>query len=398
MHFQKSNNIKLLLCSLISINLFANEFSLNNQEILSDTRKKSIDLSQEKANEDSEKLKKDWVNPITYNYTKNFGEEYKNEKSVISIDQPIFRSGGIYEAIKYANSTQKYANLEISQQRKELIYTATNHLFLIKKTDLNIQKAKLSLMNAKIDVTRKKEQVLNGFLDSSYLDNALLTQNEAKHSLVDLKYQKQELINNFNNISSKDYTNFSLPTLKIFNEKEYLDNNIEIKKAQADIEKKDHFKGVTQANYLPSLSAFYTYTNNHFKDGISSLDDNSQTYGLRVTVPFDIRTFNDIESKKLDYLKSKVDLQNKITDEKTYFKSKLEKISMLDDRINITKEDLNIYDSILSIIYEEKEAQLKTQSDLDTLQNSQKIKVIDLKTYEIDKQIELLSVYTKLHN
>lgn len=398
MHFQKSTNIKVLLCSLLSLNLFASEFSLNNQEILSDTRKKSIDLSQEKVNEDSKKLKKDWINPITYKYTKNFGEEYKNEKSVISIDQPIFRSGGIYEAIKYADSTQKYANLEISQQRKDLIYTATNYLFLIKKTDLNIQKAQLSLMNAKIDVTRKKEQVLNGFLDSSYLDNALLTQNEAKHSLVDLKYQKQELINNFNNIASKDYTKFSLPTLKMFNEKDYLSNNIEIKKAQADIENKDHIKGLTTANYLPSLSAFYTYTNNHFKDGISSLDDNSQTYGLRVTVPLDIRTFNDIESKKLDYLKSKVALENKITDEKTFFKSKLEKISMIDDRINITKEDLNIYDSILSIIYEEKEAQLKTQSDLDTLQNSQKIKAIDLKTYELDKQIELLSVYTKLHN
>ncbi|MGB1227608.1 MAG: TolC family protein [Poseidonibacter sp.] len=396
MHFQKSNNIKLLLCSLISLNLFANEFSLNNEEILSDTRKKSFDLTQEKANEDSAKLKKDWINPITYNYTKNFGEEYKNEKSVISIDQPIFRSGGIYEAIKYANSTQKYADLEISQERKTLIHTATNYLFLIKKTDLNIQKAQLSLMNAKIDVNRKKEQVLNGFLDSSYLDDALLTQNSAKHTLVDLKYQKQELINNFHNIASKNYTEFSLPTLKMFSEKDYLDNNIEIKKAQANINKKDNFKGVTAANYLPSLNAFYTYTDNHFKDG-QSLSENTQVYGLRLTIPFDIRTFNDIESKKLDYLKSKVDLQNKITDEKTFFKSKLEKINMIEDRITITKEDLNIYDSILSIINEEKEAQLKTQSDLDTLQNSQKIKVIDLKTYEIDKQIELLSVYTKLH-
>lgn len=396
MHFQKSNNIKLLLCSLISLNLFANEFSLNNEEILSDTRKKSFDLTQEKANEDSAKLKKDWINPITYNYTKNFGEEYKNEKSVISIDQPIFRSGGIYEAIKYANSTQKYADLEISQERKTLIHTATNYLFLIKKTDLNIQKAQLSLMNAKIDVNRKKEQVLNGFLDSSYLDDALLTQNSAKHTLVDLKYQKQELMNNFHNIASKNYTEFSLPTLKMFSEKDYLDNNIEIKKAEANIDKKDNFKGVTAANYLPSLNAFYTYTDNHFKDG-QSLSENTQVYGLRLTIPFDIRTFNDIESKKLDYLKSKVDLQNKITDEKTFFKSKLEKINMIEDRITITKEDLNIYDSILSIINEEKEAQLKTQSDLDTLQNSQKIKVIDLKTYEIDKQIELLSVYTKLH-
>jgi outer membrane protein TolC len=396
MHFQKSTNIKLLLCSLISFNLFANEFSLK-EDILSDTRQKSFDLTQKKANEDSAKLKKDWINPITYQYTKNLGEEYKNEKSVISINQPIFQSGGIYQAIKYADSTHNYSNLEISQQRKNLIQTATNYLFLIKKTDLNIQKSKLSLLNAKIDVNRKKEQVLNGFLDSSFLDNALLALNSSKHTLVDLKYQKQELINNFHNISSKKYTNFTLPTLKIFNEKEYLENNIEIKKAKADITIKDNFSFITTAKYLPSVNAFYTYTNNHFTDGKSGLNNNTQNYGVTVTVPFDTRTFNDIESKKIDYLKSKLDLQNKITDEKTFFKSKLEKINMIEDRINITKEDLAVYDSILSIIYEEKEAQLKTQSDLDTLQNSQKIKSLDLKTFEIDKQIELLSVYAKLH-
>ena len=38
-----------------------------------------------------------------------------------------------------------------------------------------------------------------------------------------------------------------------------------------------------------------------------------------VTVPFDSRTFNDI----IDYLKSKLNLENSIDDEKTFFKSKL---------------------------------------------------------------------------
>lgn len=57
---------------------------------------------------------------------------------------------------------------------------------------------------------------------------------------------------------------------------------------------------------------------------------------------------------------------------KKLFKIKLEKISMLDERLQITKDDLEVYDSILKIINEEKNAQIKTQSDLDTLQNSQK--------------------------
>lgn len=397
MHLIKSNKVKLLLGSLIISSLYAQNI-LDNDSILSEPRKKSFNLSEDQAKEESAKLKKDWINPITYQYTKNLGEEYETGKSVISINQPIFQSGGIYQAIKYANSTYKYASLEIEQQRKELIKQAVNLLFQIEKTNLNIQKAKYTLENAKIDVNRKKEQVLNGFLDASYLDDALLTLNSTKHNLVDLKYTKQDLINSFDSISSKPYTEFEIPTFKIFSQKEFLQNNIEIKKAEADITKKGNYSYMTMAKYLPSLSAYYTYSKYHETDNNPSYSkENTQTYGLTLTVPFDTRTFNDIESKKIDYLKSKLSLENTVTDEKTFFKTSLDKISMLDERLQITNEDLEVYNSILKIINEEKQAELKTQSDLDTLQNSQKIKSIDLKIYQLDKQITLLDMYVKLH-
>jgi len=396
MHLIKSKKVKLLLCSLICVNTYAQNI-LDDDSILSDPRKKSIELSKEQIKEDSSKLKKDWINPITYQYTKNLGEDYNTSRSVISINQPIFQSGGIFQAIKYANSTYNYASLEIEQQRKELIKQAVNLLFNIEKTNLNIQKAKYTLENAKIDVNRKKEQVLNGFLDASYLDDALLTLNSTKHTLVDLKYTKQDLINSFDSISSKPYTQFELPTFKIFSQEEYLKNNIEIKKAEADITKKGNYSFMTMAKYLPSVNAYYTYSKYHDTDDDTKLSkENTQTYGLTITVPLDSRTFNDIESKKIDYLKSKLNLQNTVTDEKTFFKTNLEKIAMIDERLQITNEDLEVYNSILQIINEEKEAQLKTQSDLDTLQNSQRIKSLDLKIYELDKQLTLLDMYAKL--
>ena len=396
MHLIKSSKVKLLLCSLISLNLFASNEAFD-EKIISEKRLKDIELSREQIKEDSSKLRKDWINPIQYQYTKNLGEDEKTERSVISINQPIFQSGGIYKAIKYADSTYDYATLELDQQQKELVKQALNYLYNIEKTNFNIQKAKYTLENAKIDVNRKKEQVLNGFLDASYLDDALLTLNTTKHNLVDLKYQKQNLINSFNNISSADYTKFELPVFKIFNEKEFIENNIELKKAQADIEKKGNYSYMTMAKYLPSVNAFYTYSKYHDTDNSLKLTkENDQTFGLSLNVPLDTRTFNDIESKKIDYLKSKLNFENSLDDEKTFFKTKLEKISMLDERLQITREDLEVYDSILKIINEEKQAQIKTQSDVDTLQNSQKIKSLDLKIYEIEKQLELLELYAKL--
>ena len=396
MHLIKSNKVKLLLCSLIFSNLYAQNQTFD-EKILSEKRLKNFDLTKEQIQEDSSKLKKDWINPITYQFSNNLGEEYKTQKSMISINQPIFQSGGIYQAIKYADNSYKYANLDLEKQKKELIKEALNLLFMIEKTNLNIQKAQYTLQNAKIDVDRKKEQVLNGFLDASFLDNALLTLNTTKHNLVDLKYQKQELINNFNNISSNDYTKFELPTFILFSEKEFLENNIDLKQIEADVDKKGNYSYMTMAKYLPSINAYYNYSKYHdIDDNIKLTKENEQTFGVNVTVPFDSRTFNDVQSKRIDYLKSKLNLENSLDDEKTFFKTKLEKITMLEERLQITKDDLEVYNSILKIINEEKEAQIKTQSDLDTLQNSQKIKSLDLKIYEIDKQLELLEMYAKL--
>lgn len=394
MHFLKSLS-RLLLGSLLLSNLQAsNNF---DEEILSDTRKKTFDLNEKQIKEDSLKLKKDWINPINLQYTKYLGEDYKNEKSLISINQPIFRSGGIYQAIKYADSTYNSSSIQINQERKKLIKEAINFLYLIEKTNLNIKKTKLSVLNAQIDVNRKKEQVLNGFLDSSFLDNALLTLNDSKQSLITLKYQKIEYINNFNNISSKDYSEFELPKFEFFDEKEYIQRNIDLAKAKSDIIKDENFKAITIAKYLPSVNAFYNYSKNHYTNGKPGLENSyEQDFGLSVTVPLDSRTFNDIESKKIEALKSKLAYKNKIDDEKTFYRNQVQKINMLEERITITKEDLGLYNSILTIIKEEKEAQLKTQSDLDTLQNSQQIKSLDLKIFEIDRQMELLELYVKL--
>jgi len=157
MHLIKSSKVKLLLCSLISLNLFASNEAFD-EKIISEKRLKDIELSREQIKEDSSKLRKDWINPIQYQYTKNLGENDETERSVISINQPIFQSGGIYKAIKYADSTYDYATLELDQQQKELVKQALNYLYNIEKTNFNIQKAKYTLENAKIDVNRKKNK------------------------------------------------------------------------------------------------------------------------------------------------------------------------------------------------------------------------------------------------
>lgn len=389
MHLIKSLKIKLLLCSFIPLFLQANE-----QDILSKDRLQLFELNQNKVDESTKKLKKDWINPITYKYSKNYGESADLEKSMITVNQPIFKSGGIYKAIEYAKSSQKYSTLDIDIQRKNLIKDAYTLLFNINKTNYEIKRSKIQVKNANIDINRKKEQVLNGFLDASFLDNAILDANKAKITLADLEQKKKEQINSFNNFASSNYESFDLPSFDLIDEENYLEKNLELSKTKADIDTKYQYKGVTLAKYLPSVNATFDYTKNH--SSTNNLDDNVKNYGIAISVPLDVRTFNDIEVSQIDYLTAKLNLKNKILEEKNFYKSKLAKIDTINSKITITKEDYKLYDSLLSIMIEESDAGLKTASDVQTLQNSQKIKALDLKIYKIDKQIELLEVYAKL--
>lgn len=389
MHLIKSLKIKLLLCSFIPLFLQANE-----QDILSKDRLQLFELNQNKVDESTKKLKKDWINPIIYKYSKNYGESADLEKSMITVNQPIFKSGGIYKAIEYAKSSQKYSTLDIDIQRKNLIKDAYALLFNINKTNYEIKRSKIQVKNANIDINRKKEQVLNGFLDASFLDNAILDANKAKITLADLEQKKKEQINSFNNFASSNYESFDLPSFDLIDEENYLEKNLELSKTKADIDTKYQYKGVTLAKYLPSVNATFDYTKNH--SSTNNLDDNVKNYGIAISVPLDVRTFNDIEVSQIDYLTAKLNLKNKILEEKNFYKSKLAKIDTINSKIKITKEDYKLYDSLLSVMIEESDAGLKTASDVQTLQNSQKIKALDLKIYKIDKQIELLEVYAKL--
>lgn len=105
-------HFSLLAVLIASLSLYGNE------AILSKERLEIFDLSKEKAQEDASTLKKDWINPITYKLSKTQKEEHNPLKSTISVNQPIFKSGGIYQAILYANSIEKYSNLDIEIQKR----------------------------------------------------------------------------------------------------------------------------------------------------------------------------------------------------------------------------------------------------------------------------------------
>ena len=83
------------------------------------------------------------------------------------------------------------------------------------------------------------------------------------------------------------------------NKEQYIKQNLYIKHTQAQTKMKQDLKNITQSKYLPSININYSYIDNH------TIDKQTKTYGFNVVIPFSFNTFDEIESKKIDYLKSK---------------------------------------------------------------------------------------------
>ena len=396
MQFPKS---KLLAFLIVFIFLMPVAYAADSIEnVLSTNRLEIFDLSRKKADEESSILEKDWINQVIFKLTKDYGEEYDTLKSSISISQPIFKSGGIYKAIKYAKASKNYAHLDIALQKKAMIKDTVSLLFQIKKQDITINKQQLLIKNSIIDVERKKEQVINGLIDTSYLDNSILDSNIKKNTLLDLNFEKIKLINNFNNLSNASYENTPLPKLSLIDKENFLRKNLNVLKITADIEKKYQFKGMSVSKYLPTLNVTYDYFNYHDDGGSSAItNDSGSTYGFNITIPLDTKVYNDIETSKLDYLKAKVELQNIILEEQNFLKLKLAKLKMFDSKIDIAKSDFNLYSSLLEDIATSFEAGLSSEADVNIMKNSKKIRSLDIKIFQINKQIELLDIYARIN-
>ncbi len=384
--------------SLLSLLLCTSLFATSNEDnYLSKNKQEILNYSYDKAIQDSKKLKNDWINPITYKYIYNDGETYNTSRSFISISQPIFKSGGIYYAIKYANSVKDQTNIGIDVQKKELIKQTVNLLFQIKQIDLSIKKQALLVDNSRLDVVRKKEQVFNGILDTSFLDNAILDLNAKQNTLIDLQYQKTTLVNNLAKLSDKKYEELDLPQLTMTDSSKFIENNIYVKQAKENINTAYWLKNMTVSSYLPTINFTADYTKYHDTDNNPSLsEDGTENYGFNITIPLDVKYSYTIQSSKIEYLKNKSALEDKKREEEMIFNNSLAKIASLEKKVLIAKSDIKLYDSLVTQIKEQLDVGMKTPSDLQTIQNSKQIKKLEIETLAIDKQIELLEVYYRM--
>jgi len=369
---------------------------------LSLLKQKSLELEKKINQKSSTNQKYSWIKPIiaSYSYSKSDQFSIKNRSRYfrISIEQPIFKSGGIYFAIKYSDANREFKEILRSLKEKNLIKKLYKRVIEIQKIDLNIKKSKLEIANANIDIKRKKEQFDAGIIDSSFLDTALLKKDAIKSALVDLKSKKDALLMEFKTLSDKDYKDIKLPTFHEISKDEFIKKNIELQKFKTQSHEARYLKDITISSYLPTISLFGEYSNKDDSYKLFKAQAREyKNYGIRVSMPIlDINMLRKIEVDKLKYLKSKIDLLDKQKEVAFDFDLFKRRLTNLKRKLKIAKDSIKSYTKLIENTKDGLKAGEKSRLDLKNLQNSKNISKLDLMIIKKDINLLYLDLFTKM--
>jgi outer membrane protein TolC len=400
--------LSIALSLLYSTQLLAdtNTTSSSLEAYISSNKQQSFMLERDKAESSSNILRDTWIAPIMLNYSYGVSEAYDNksttQKASISIDQPIFQSGGIYFGIKYAQATREYANYSVDVAERKMIKDAVALLMQIKQSTLRIKKQELLIANAEINLEVKTQQYLSGQLDSSFLDDAIVQKNTAKQTLFDLEATKQRVVSQFRVISDLAYESATIPHLELIDEDAFLTQNISYELSKSESEKNRYYKNMTIAKYLPKVSVYGGYNWDRSENlnfggvsvgGTQVRETDYYTYGLKASMPININTFDDMQTTRVDYLKAKIAESDKQRELKALYEQVMQNIASFDKKIALSQENQEIYAKILADTKELLHVGYKTSYDVDLLQNSYDIQSIDVAIFELERQLELLNLY-----
>ncbi len=306
----------LIFCSIIASLLHADELG----DILSDNKSLLFDYQLEENELESDMLSKGWINPVRLEFhedhTTQFGSDAISVGTYsVTIDQPIFKSGGIYFAIKHSDALRKVNRSDIKLQRRQLIGDAVEILFNLKKTKLGQNKMILFIENDKIDILQKRDSYRSGLLDSSFLDQAILKKSQDEATLLELQLSYLELKQKFSVISAKNPDTLKLPTLKLMSKIHFTEENLDLKTDKLRAELANYNEKVTWTKYLPTVSLQGRYVNGDinplFIGPESTLQREFYTYGFTVSMPIDINALDDIEKSKVEKLRAAVQVLDK---------------------------------------------------------------------------------------
>jgi len=369
------------------------------QNYLTDEKNLLFDFQQQQNTVQTGMLQNSWVSPVTVSYQRDWkpkadGTMRASDAFSIGIDQPIFKSGGIFFGIKYTQALRGANKKEIALQKRQLIAQAAEILFTYRKTKLQLRKLQLLVKNGAIAIKRQTEMYGAGMVDSSVLDQTILAHNRDTNQKLDLQLALRQLRANFSFLSDKNPDKLRMPKLHLLSLKHYAKKNLNLAAKKLRALEKRYSSRMTWTKYLPTVTAYahYRYTD-EFIPGTMKV---SKNYGLRVSMPLSVNAPADIEASRLDYLLAQVRVRDQRKVIRAEYALVRASLRILDRKIALAKQDESLYRRLLKNTEELRKAGQKIDQDIQTMRNSLAMKKLDRRIFYLDKQLQLLKLYAKV--
>ncbi len=391
----------LLLVATVGTMLHSDELA----QLLS-KEKQDIFRYQESSNTlQSDMLQRSWIQPIRLQYRKNYttqfvGDTINTSNYSIMIDQPIFKSGGIFYSIKYADALRGANATQIQIRKREMIGNAVNILYNFKKIKLQQEKLRLLIKNDEIDIKLKSDSYEAGILDSSFLDQAIIKRNRDETDLLVLELQLEKFKSDFAFLSDKDPDRLKLPNLKLIGEKEYKDEHLALKGDKLIAKEKGYLSKMTWAKYLPELSVQGQYIKGDLNPLFANpnLRDEYTNYSVTVSVPININSLTDVEASKVAYMEASTQVIDQKKRVGLEYQTTLNNLRIINKKIALDHKDEKLYQRLYSVTKNLEIAGEKTSYETELMHNSLMTKKLDQQIHKIDKQLQLLSLYIKVND
>jgi len=366
---------------------------------LSYEKEKILELKRQKLKADADKLKNSWISPLNISVSKNRSVSANDMDSrstiaKISLNQDIFRSGGIWYAIDYAKAFKEVQKLGIDLEEAADLKQIYSLKTKIKRDELKLKQSKLILKNREIDVEIVKERYKAGDADISELNRVTIESDNARTSLINIQnLLRNEYYELKKIVGEKNIKRLRIPKIPLVDKKSYLSSHLQLlrfdKQIKSDLAK---YKAV-KSSYLPKVALNGSYGYSKIEGNFQNYESDEYSYGIKLSMPLNYNSKNDIESSKIAYLQSKLAKTDRQKELEYEYDKHLFNIKDYKEKIKVARRMIKLYDELYNFTDLEVKAGMKTKLDLKSLSNSLKIQKLEQKIQEQNIILEKISLF-----
>jgi len=384
---------KILLILSTTIILYADSTPLSPQ------KKEILDLKRQQIEKDMSVSQKSWISPLILSVSVNKSEgsaqtDTQTKSAGVSWQQDLFHSGGIYYTIKNSKATGAANLLGIDIQEASYL----KQLYTLKAQTLRdvLKKEQdgLTLKNMDIDLLITKAKYKAGLSDISELNQATLNRDNARTNLIIVKNALSSEIFELKKLTNSDNTDMiKMPNIQTITQEQYLAQNLELLQyKKQDIAQESSWKN-TQASYLPKLTFNGSYAQKDVQTNLTSYNGNAYNYGLTLSMPLNVNTFDSIESAKIQYMQVKSSQLDRQLELKQEYDKHINNIKDYKEKITVAQQMIDMYNELYNFTKKQVKTGFKSRYELQSLGNSLKIQTLEKKIQNYNILIEKTSLY-----